>query len=159
MYQFMQNRHENLWKVKFYRYVAHPRLHRMNFSHQPWGLPLLGPWKFPGCIQIGWFGFWVRGIIWKIQQSIQPEYSRFGRFWLLHVIANTRFSPNIQYINCISLVPERAEATKYVGESRNFDPLDLLQMSKRFAEYYRFYSTELTTICCGRSDMAETWTS
>jgi hypothetical protein len=40
-----------------------------------------------------------------------------------------------------------------VGESRNFDPIDLMHISTRFADIYRFYSTGLTTKCWGLADV------
>jgi hypothetical protein len=40
-----------------------------------------------------------------------------------------------------------------VGESREIDRLDLMQISKRFGDIYRFYSTGLATRCCGMPDV------
>ena len=55
--------------------------------------------------------------------------------------------------NLISQVIVRAQFYGFVGESRNFDQLDLLQISKGFADIYRFYSTELKTIYWGWFDV------
>ena len=54
---------------------------------------------------------------------------------------------------------EHAEKYIYVGESRNYDRLNLMQISKRFADIYRFYSMGLATTYCGKSDVAKNRTS
>jgi len=77
----------------------------------------------------------------------------------LDEIVSTPMAAFVSDYKWISLAFERGWITKYVGGIRNFDRLDLFQISIIFEVFCRYYSAALTPIYKGWFDVLINYTS